>query len=218
MTVTTDQQDRLAKLQADRESNEGSKWKQKSHWWLRWAHVYLSMLSLLIVLFFGITGITLNHPDWTFGTEPSRITTDGVLPSGAVNGTDVEWLTVSEYLRNEHGVKGEVTNFTSDEVEGNISFKGPGYGAEVFFDIPGGEFSLSEQKQGWITVINDLHKGRDTKTSWRWVIDLSGVLLVFVGATGLGIQLFMRKRRVSALSWAVIGTVVAAAFIWYATI
>ena len=34
---------------------------------MRWIHVYTSMISLLIVLFFGLTGITLNHPKWTFG-------------------------------------------------------------------------------------------------------------------------------------------------------
>lgn len=34
---------------------------------LRWLHVYVSMLSFLTILFFAITGITLNHPEWTLG-------------------------------------------------------------------------------------------------------------------------------------------------------
>ena len=34
---------------------------------LRWLHVYVSMLSFRAILFFAITGITLNHPEWTLG-------------------------------------------------------------------------------------------------------------------------------------------------------
>ena len=40
---------------------------------MRWLHIYLSMFSLGVVLFFSVTGITLNHPDWFFsGAEGSR--------------------------------------------------------------------------------------------------------------------------------------------------
>jgi hypothetical protein len=31
---------------------------------LRWLHIYTSMVSLVAVLFFALTGVTLNHPDW----------------------------------------------------------------------------------------------------------------------------------------------------------
>ena len=31
------------------------------HSWLRWLHIYISMFTLLVVLFFAVTGITLNH-------------------------------------------------------------------------------------------------------------------------------------------------------------
>ena len=30
---------------------------------VRWLHVYISMLSFLAILFFAVTGITLNHPE-----------------------------------------------------------------------------------------------------------------------------------------------------------
>src|SRR6516225_7108854 len=38
-----------------------------------WLHIYLSMFGLVTVLFFSVTGITLNHPDWFFG-ESQRLT------------------------------------------------------------------------------------------------------------------------------------------------
>ncbi len=191
-------------------------WKRKSHFWLRWAHVYTSMISLIIVLFFGITGITLNHPDWTFGSDGTSSTVTGSLPDEAITDGDVEFLVVSEFLRNEHGVKGQVTNFGEDGTEGTISFKNPGYGAEVFFELDTGTYTLSENAQGWVTVMNDLHKGRDSNTAWRWVIDISGGLLVLISVTGLGIQFFLRKRRLSALTLSVVGGLVSVLLLWIA--
>ncbi len=193
-----------------------SKLKQRSHFWIRWAHVYTSMISLLLVLFFGITGLTLNHPDWTFGDEVVNRNIGGVLPADAITDGDVEFLVASEHVRVEHGVKGEVADFGQTETDGSITFKGPGYGAELFFEIPSGDYSLTIQEQGFIGVMNDLHKGRDSSTLWRWVIDISAGLLVLISLTGLGIQFFMRKRRLSALSWAIIGTIVGIILIWLA--
>jgi hypothetical protein len=40
--------------------------------WSRWLHIYLSMLSLGAILFFSLTGFTLNHPDWFFRESTSR--------------------------------------------------------------------------------------------------------------------------------------------------
>lgn len=48
-------------------------------------HSWLSMVSLLIVLFFAVTGLTLNHQDWTFGQSPQVTTTTGQLPDGAIS-------------------------------------------------------------------------------------------------------------------------------------
>ncbi len=185
-----------------------TRWKRTTHKWSRWLHVYTSMISLLLVLFFGITGITLNHPDWTFGADPVRTTTTGQLPDEAIVDGNVEFLVVSEFLRNTADVKGEVKAFADDGGEGTISFKNPGYSADVFFDTETGEYELLEVQQGWLNVLNELHKGRDGDSNWRWIIDVSGGLLVLISVTGLGIQFFLRKRRRSALSLAAAGTVI----------
>lgn len=186
---------------------------------MRWLHVYLSLFSFVVLLFFGATGITLNHPSWTFGGETTTSRVDGILPSQAF-GADgsTEFLVVSEYLRSDHGVGGEVTDFGENLGEGFISYKGAGYGAEAFFDTGSGAFSLTVQQQGFVAVMNDLHKGRDTPGLWRAIIDISGALLVVVALTGLGIQLMMRKRRVSGLTWAGIGLIATVAFIWIAMV
>src|SRR2546423_13238103 len=34
---------------------------------MRWTHIYFSMFGLAALLFFSVTGITVNHPDWFYG-------------------------------------------------------------------------------------------------------------------------------------------------------
>lgn len=184
--------------------------------WLRWLHVYTSMISLIVVLFFGITGLTLNHPDWTFGDATDRTSHVGTLPAGFRTGDSIDFLVVSEYIRDRYDVNGSVTDHGVSGQQGTISYKAPGYAADLFFDIDSGTYTLDIEQQGFVGVMNDLHKGRDAPGSWKWVIDVSAGLLVLVSVTGLGIQLFQRKRRTRALVFAGLGLVVTIVLVWVA--
>ena len=184
--------------------------------WMRWLHVYTSMISLVVVLFFGITGLTLNHPDWTLGDSTERSTQEGTLPAGYRTAEGVDFLVVSEYVRSEYGVGGEVTDHALAGDDGTISYKAPGYAADLFFSVESGEFRLVVEQQGFVGVMNDLHKGRDAPGSWRWVIDISAGLLVLVSLTGLGIQLFQRKRRTRALVFSAVGLALTILFVYVA--
>ncbi len=211
MTSTTE---RIQSPAAKRAGQQ--KWKRSGQRWSQILHSYTSMISLLLVLFFGVTGITLNHPDWTFGSDPVRTTTNGELPDGVLVDGRIEFLVVSEHVRQNYGVKGDVKEFSAEGTEGTITFKNPGYSADLFFDAEAGTFELLEVQQGWLTVVNELHKGRDGDSVWKLVVDISGALLVLISLTGLTIQLFLRRRRRSALSLAVAGIVVAVFLMWLA--
>ncbi len=167
------------------------------------------MIALLIVLFFGITGITLNHPDWTFGDATTRTTSVGTLTADpTLDDGSVDWLTVAEEIRADYDVRGSVSDFGITGTEGTITFVNPGYSADLFFDTTDDSFELTVEEQGFMAVMNDLHKGRDTGSAWSWVIDISAGFLVAISLTGLTMQFFLRKRRRSALVSAAVGGVV----------
>jgi len=183
--------------------------------WSRWLHVYCSMIALLVVLFFGITGITLNHPTWTFGDELQTSTFNGTLPFAPTTAEGgANFLQASEFVRDTYGVKGTVDSFDVVNGKASVVYKDPGYAADLFFDVGSGAFDLTIEQQGWVAVLNDLHKGRDTGNSWRWVIDISAGFLVVISITGLVMQVLMRKRRRSALIAAAVGTVLGVLLIW----
>lgn len=198
-------------------TSKSSSVKRDTHRVVRWLHVYTSMISLMLVLFFSVTGITLNHPDWVFGSSASRKTISGTMPDNWKTGDKVDWLVVTEKLRNTDGIRGAVGDHRSDANEADVSFRGPGYSADAFVDMNTGKYQVTVNTQGLLGVMNDLHKGRDTLSSWKWLIDVSAGLLVVISLTGLGIQFFLRKRRRSAFTSVGVGTVIAAALIWLAT-
>jgi uncharacterized protein len=183
--------------------------------WSRIIHAYTSMISLLVVLFFAVTGVTLNHPDWTFGTTDTRQTVAGTLPDNWKAGNEVDWFVVSEHLRSTESVKGSLAEKEGDTSSASITYKGPAYQADTFINSDG-TYELTIEKQGVVAVINDLHKGRNTRQSWKWLIDVSGIFLALVSITGLVLQFFIRKRRRSALASAVAGGLLLAFLTWLA--
>ena len=188
---------------------------------MRWLHIYLSMFSLAVVLFFSVTGITLNHPDWFFsGAESTAKTrakstrpgcserTRGAEPAADVI-NQVTKLEIVEHLRNTHAIRGALADFRVDEGECVVAFKGPGYAADAFIDRESGHYRLTETYHGFIAVINDLHKGRDTGPVWSVLIDVSAVLMTVISLTGLALLFYLKLRRIPALIVALIGTILA---------
>jgi hypothetical protein len=165
------------------------------------------MFSFVIVLFFSVTGLTLNHLDW-FPEKEVLNELDGRLNPAWVNATDtakVKKLEIVEFLRASHQVMGKLNDFRIDESECSISFQGPGYTADVFVDRTKGSYHLSERSLGVIAWANDLHKGRDTGQGWKWVIDFSAIFMTVISITGLILLLFIKKKRANGLLWLVLG-------------
>lgn len=175
------------------------------HTALRWLHVYTSMVSLLVVLFFAATGLTLNHPDWLAGERTTDVTDS--LPAGWKTAKGIDWLVVAEQLRAKHGVHGTVAERTEDARQAALTFRAPGYSADCFIDVRDGSYRLTVSYQGAVGVLNDLHRGRDAGRAWAWLIDVAGVFLVLLSITGLGLLVYLKKLRVSALTVMVVGAV-----------
>ena len=196
-------------------SSRATKAKRATNRWSRLIHVYTSMAALLLVLFFGITGITLNHPTWSIGDSSSSSTRTGSLAVPPMLDGSVNYLAVSEFARDELGVTGQVEGFDSTGMSASIRYRKPGYAADLTFSTTTGDYELVTEQQGMFWgVMNDLHKGRHAGSSWKWLIDIAGLLLVVISISGLVMQLFLRKRRTAAIVVAAIGAVVSVILIW----
>ncbi|AEV99582.1 peptidase [Niastella koreensis] len=182
-------------------------WYRKTAMLMRWLHIYLSMISFAVVFFFAITGLTLNHAD-KFVNKVRTIEEKGKMNKLWVNNPDtlkIARLEIVEYLRKNNSISAPVSDFRIDETQIGVSFKGPGYAADAFIDRETGNYDLTKTSAGFVGVINDLHKGRDTGAAWSTFIDICAILLTLVSFTGMLLLLFLKKRRASGLMVAVFG-------------
>jgi hypothetical protein len=185
-------------------------WKKRTASLSRWLHIYLSMISFVIVLFFAITGFTLNHAEWLSSKENVKKVT-GRIPLKWVKVKDtaaIAKLEIVELLKNKHNIKGNISDFIIDDDQCSISFKGPGYSADAFIDRNNGNYKITETSLGLIAIINDLHKGRDTGKKWSYLIDIAAIFMSLLSLTGLVMICFMKKRRASGFICLAAGTLI----------
>jgi hypothetical protein len=167
----------------------------------RWLHIYLSMVSFAVLLFFAVTGLTLIHQEWFSAQQRTNQYKGNLDPKWmkTANAEGVAKLEIVERLRQVHHITAALSDFRVEESQCAVSFKGPGYSADAFIDRATGGYELTEIRMGVFAVLNDLHKGRDTGSSWATVIDISAILMTLVSLTGLMLIFFHSKRRRSGL-------------------
>lgn len=173
-------------------------WRRRIAKSSRWLHIYVSMFSCVVVLFFAATGLTLNHPEWFVDHAVTTMAIGEIDPRWTSTGsTEVARFDVVEYLRRTHALSGAVTDFIVDDAEVSVSFAGPGYVADVRIERNTGSYELMETRLGLAAIANDLHKGRDTGPAWKATIDIAAILLSLISLTGLAMLYFMHRYKLT---------------------
>ena len=172
---------------------------------MRWLHIYLSMVSFTALMFFAVTGITLNHPTWLGADQQFRREAQGELKKEWFE-ADPNKLEIAEALRGEQKLRGKVVQFEVSDLDCMVVFKSPGYAADIMIDRQTGHYQLTETSTGWISIMNDLHKGRDSGSGWSFIIDLSAIMMILVSLSGFALLLYLKLRRAAGLITALAGT------------
>ncbi len=161
--------------------------------WTRTIHIYVSMLGLLAVIFFSVTGIMLNHEEW-FGFETPRIVNkEGTLPE-AMN-REPDKLAIVEKLRKDFGATGALDSFEVEDDRLMVVFKSPARRTEATLLRADGHAEVSLETHGFNGRLAELHRGTDAGVGWRWVIDGTAVVLLITSLTGLMLWCLVPKWR-----------------------
>ncbi|MDN3679724.1 PepSY-associated TM helix domain-containing protein [Vibrio tapetis subsp. quintayensis] len=197
--------------------------------WSRRLHVYISMALLLVVLFFAVTGITLNRPHLYVKNTPDLQTITLSIPSELFHSQAGQYVPneapLVEYLRKEAALSGQASAlsvFTEIEdgelVAGEIAvdYKGPGYNAAVFIDMESMTAEVETTNYGLIAMLNDLHKGRNSGEIWRWFIDITAALMVVFVLTGVCLLIPKKRTLATSLKWFALGSSISLALIIFA--
>lgn len=192
-------------------SKASSKPKKDNRWLyhIRQWHWISSAISLAGLLLFAVTGVTLNHADLIKGT-PTVTQWEKTLPA------DLPLLTLEQkqqkqlpsawqnWLSNEthYNLAHYLQEWEEDEVY--ISLPSAGSDAWLSIALDTKTVTFEERHRGTVAVLNDLHKGRNTGTAWRWFIDIFAVACIVFSITGLFLLIYYQKQRKT--TWAYVST------------
>lgn len=189
--------------------------------WARRLHIYVSMALLLVVLFFAVTGITLNRPELFVKSQPDITSQTLSVPESIfASGNEAfvpDQAVLLAYLAKHADLSGtpsamEVFKEVEDGelIEGEIAmdYKGPGFNATVFIDLPSRTAEIEASHYGVVAVLNDLHKGRNSGEVWKWFIDITAVLMVLFVMTGVCLLIPKKKTLHTSMKWMFAGSLV----------
>lgn len=179
---------------------------------LRQWHWISSALCLVGMILFAFTGITLNHAA-DIKAEPVTVTLETELSvtllktlSGRSAGPLP--LALRQWLLHEHNIS---VPSTDAEWQGNEVYLGiprPGGDAWLSIETDSGVLLYERTERGWISYLNDLHKGRNTGPLWSWFIDIFSLLCLVFSLSGLWLLVRYARQRPSTWPLVALGVVI----------
>jgi hypothetical protein len=186
-----------------------SKWRT---WWLKQLHTWHWMsaaISLIGMMLFAITGLTLNHassinakPVVTHKTATLEAPLLATLAKPAADKAPLPAPVVAR-IKALVGVDTAGRGVEWSDGEAYVAMPRPGGDAWVSVDRADGKIESEVTDRGWISYLNDLHKGRNSGTTWFWFIDVFAVACIVFTITGLLLLQLHARHRPS--TWPLVG-------------
>jgi len=185
-----------------------ARWLKTLHRW----HWISSAIALVGMLLFAATGLTLNHAA-QIEAHPRVVDRKATLPPallaahapapGDARRHDPLPADVADWVATalQADVRGRPAEWSADELY--VALPRPGGDAWVRIVRASGEAELEDTDRGWISYLNDLHKGRNAGGAWRWFIDAFAVACLVFTITGLAILKMHAGHR--AATWPLLG-------------
>lgn len=187
--------------------------------WCRWLHVYISSALFSLLIFFSITGITLNHPDWVdqpVDTKEATLLISTALQQKLARQELAAVAELEASITSETGLSKPRSIETAWDM-GEINFDYPlpaGY-AFATLDIGSGELIIESQKGGVGSLLNDLHKGRHSGSYWSLIIDVSAALICLFAISGVILLLQHKRFRAKGLLTVIGGAIMPVALYFW---
>ncbi|WP_422062410.1 PepSY-associated TM helix domain-containing protein [Sphingopyxis sp.] len=194
--------------------------KSRKAFWLKQLHMWhwmSSAISLIGLLLFAITGFTLNHaadieatPVVTQASVQMPAAVLGKLGADPAGGKGALPQPVASWVEEHFPVKASgVAEWSADEVY--LPAPRPGGDAWVAIDRATGEVSSEVTSRGWVSYLNDLHKGRNSGGAWSLFIDIFAFACLIFALTGLVLLWLHSAKRKSTWPLVAAGLVLPAA-------
>jgi hypothetical protein len=194
------------------------RWKIEFYRQSRLWHGYLSAFAFLSLMFFSLTGLLLNHPEWLKQEEAapqeSRFTLPAADLAAARKASDPAAALGALMVRRD-GVGGIYSSGEIDGDEAFLRFEGVTGNASVVVDLKTGVAEATRQKPDAVTILNDLHRGKNVGDAWKLFIDISAAIFLILSLVGYILFFSLRYRLAQSLGLTILSLAgMTAVFVW----
>ena len=183
----------------------------------RMLHAYLSAFAFLALMFFSVTGLLIDHPEWLQGRGQEtdlKLTVPAAVLAEAAKAKDPNAALAGAVARMTPLV-GAYKSGEAEDGTANLRFQGVKGASTILVDMKTGQADVTIERSTALTVIGDLHRGKNASVPWRAVIDISAILVLALSVIGyvLFFSLRFRLRTSLILTGVSLGALVAI-FVW----
>lgn len=167
-------------------------WKINFYRQCRLWHGWLSAFAFIALMFFSATGLLLNHPEWFAGEDGAALESHARLNPSELKARSAPAL--AALLTDRKLVRGVYASGDIDEDLALLRFEGVSGNTSVSLDLTSGQAEIAYQKATALTMLNDLHRGKNAGAAWKWLIDVSAGIFLILSLIGYILFFSMRHR------------------------
>ena len=176
-------------------------------------HGYLSAFAFAALLFFAVTGVFLNHPDWFSSNRPRSSPVQMTLTPSQLQelrDASVPAELLTKLVAEQTTLYGEYKDGTVAMTQIFVRMRGARGSSDIRADLNNGSVAVTVERATTVALLNALHRGEQAGSAWRMFIDAIAAVLIAVSLIGYAIFFSMTPRLKTAVlvtGVSVLGTV-----------
>jgi len=178
-------------------SFKGEFYRQSRQW-----HGYLSAFAFVALMFFSITGLFLNHPEWfkaEVRDQPTRTISLTPAELTAVKADKEPGKALATAVAKKTKLVGAYASGEVIDTDIMTRLTGAKGATNLIANTETGKVEVTIEKRDLVTVLNELHRGKDASKSWKLIIDLTAILVLALSLLGYILFFSLRFRLKTSL-------------------
>lgn len=198
MTETPAKAQAAPKKKKAQGSFKGEFYRQTRLW-----HGYLSAFAFVALMFFSLTGLFLNHPEW-FKAEvrdlPSQTVSLTPAEVAAIKADKEPGKALADVVAKKTRLVGAFSSGEVVDTDIMTRMNGAKGATNLIANTQTGKVEVTVEKRDFVTVINELHRGKDASKSWKLIIDITAIVVLVLSVLGYILFFSLRFRLKTSLA------------------
>lgn len=166
-------------------------------------HAYISAFAFLALIFFSLTGLFLNNPQWFEKIKSHPKEESLTLPVQDISSalkTSTPPQALANVIKAHFALQGAFKSGEIIEDEAHIHFEGTKGKSDAIINLKSGVTEIEQEHASVISIIQDLHRGKNSGQVWKIVIDMTAYLVLALSLIGYILFFSLRFRLITSLT------------------